>query len=279
MTICIIIATRNTGAELPNCLDSILDQDLLPTSVIVQDGASTDNTVEILRSYEHRLGAILDWRSEPDCGIADAWNKALNRARGDWILFLGSDDVLYDPCTLSQVADNLKLLPKNIRVAYGRVELRKEDGVLLGVIGHDWRDSARSFRRCLETIPHQGTFHHRSLFAEFGIFDTNLKIGSDFEFLLRELMTNDAHFMSHPVISKMKAGGLSTSRSHILTLNTERIAIHKKHGRHLAPPSLYWRAFKALAIFTLYKIGGDEMALKLTNLYRKWIRLKPPLPR
>jgi glycosyltransferase involved in cell wall biosynthesis len=89
--ISIIIATFNAGKYIHDCLTSIIEQ-TADIEVIVIDGGSTDDTVAILKSFEHRLR--LQWVSEQDAGIYDAMNKGIQRAAGSWIYFLGADDRL-----------------------------------------------------------------------------------------------------------------------------------------------------------------------------------------
>ena len=82
---------RNGAETIQRCLDSVLAQQAGLAEIVVVDGASTDGTVAILERNAKRLAS---WSSEPDRGICDAWNKALARVRGEWVLFLGADDRL-----------------------------------------------------------------------------------------------------------------------------------------------------------------------------------------
>ena len=86
--ITIITATYNATATLPRLLESLATQTCQDFELIIQDGASKDDTVAVAESYRHRLPA-LSLASEPDTGIYDAWNKALSRVRGEWVLVFG----------------------------------------------------------------------------------------------------------------------------------------------------------------------------------------------
>lgn len=88
----IIVPSYNQGRFLAATLDSILQQDYRPLEVWVIDGASRDNTIEVLEDYQGRH-AELHWISEPDAGPADAVNKGLARARGEICGIQSSDDV------------------------------------------------------------------------------------------------------------------------------------------------------------------------------------------
>src|ERR1700722_15718402 len=85
----VITAVYNGQPYVAGCLESVLRQDYPNIEHIVLDAGSNDGTVDVLRQYDDRIAL---WRSEPDRGIFDAWNKALLEAHGEWICFLGSDD-------------------------------------------------------------------------------------------------------------------------------------------------------------------------------------------
>jgi glycosyltransferase involved in cell wall biosynthesis len=92
--ISIIVPSFNQGAFIAETLDSIFGQDYRPIEVLVMDGGSTDETVEVLRRYE-RAHPELKWQSEPDSGPADAVNKGLQIASGRYVAIQSSDDIYY----------------------------------------------------------------------------------------------------------------------------------------------------------------------------------------
>jgi len=97
--ISIVIPSYNQGAYLEVAIRSVLDQHYPEIELIVVDGASSDNSLEIIRNYENRLAW---WVSEPDSGQSEAINKGLARASGEIITFLSSDD-LYLPGAFADV--------------------------------------------------------------------------------------------------------------------------------------------------------------------------------
>lgn len=91
MLLSVVTVTWNAASTLEACIDSVVRLKASDIEFVVIDGASTDGTLEIL---ERRSANIDHWLSEPDQGIYDAMNKALDRATGEYVLFLGADDEL-----------------------------------------------------------------------------------------------------------------------------------------------------------------------------------------
>jgi len=97
----IIIATYNSANTLAEAIQSVLQQTLKDFELIIIDGKSSDGTLEIIKSYEKE---ITYWISEKDKGVYDAWNKGIKIAKGEWICFLGSDDIML-PTTIEKYND------------------------------------------------------------------------------------------------------------------------------------------------------------------------------
>src|SRR6478735_12082706 len=94
----IITINRNNGAGLQKTIDSVVQQSYLDLEFIVIDGASSDNSVDILKKYSGKCS----WVSEQDSGIYNAMNKGIAKANGDYLLFLNSGDCLADNTVLQQ---------------------------------------------------------------------------------------------------------------------------------------------------------------------------------
>jgi glycosyltransferase involved in cell wall biosynthesis len=113
----IIIPSYNQGRYIRETIDSVLSQDYRPIEVLVFDGASKDDTVAVLQSYD---APELQWWSEPDRGVVDAVNKGLARARGELVAIQSSDDV-YVPGALSAAVSAFLETP-GLGLVYGDVE-------------------------------------------------------------------------------------------------------------------------------------------------------------
>ncbi|MBV9486980.1 MAG: glycosyltransferase [Frankiaceae bacterium] len=112
----IIIPSFNQGPYLRDALDSTLAQDYRPMEVIVVDGGSTDETVSILEEYGKRHPE-LRWWSEPDQGVADAVNKGLKHATGEFAGIQSSDDI-YLPGAVATAVEQLTT-HRDLGIVYG----------------------------------------------------------------------------------------------------------------------------------------------------------------
>jgi glycosyltransferase involved in cell wall biosynthesis len=195
----VITSVLNGAETIRNCIESVLRQDYPNVEHIVIDGGSTDRTLEVLRQYDDRIAL---WRSQPDRGIYDAWNKALLEARGEWICFLGADDELLPDAVSAYMA----LAAKEPQAEYlsSKVKVVHSSGYVR-IIGSPW--TWRKFARAMCT-PHPGSMHRRSLFDRLGTYDTSYRIAADYELLLRARDQLRAAYL--PVTTAiMKAGGMS----------------------------------------------------------------------
>jgi len=214
----IVIATMNGAQTLESTIGSIFSQTYPKWEIIVQDGGSTDGTLDILK----QCGSRVNWSSEPDTGIYDAWNKAVQRVTGDWVLFLGADDCLISKHTFAQCFPHIARLPDSIRFAYGALLFdEKEDGAHLAV-NRPLRMVYHNFLLNMG-LPFPSTFVHASLFREHS-FDASYAIAGDYDFTAR-LLTRD-NLARLPVwVSFMRQGGISNRPENAAKLLTERLRV------------------------------------------------------
>ena len=193
--ISVIVACRNPGARLRAALESVWDQQPAAPELVVVDGASTDGTRGWLEENRTRIATLV---SEPDQGVYDAMNKGLAAARGEWVLFLGADDMLAGDSVLAEASHWLG--KTSAGVAAG--EAVYADGRVYALPLRP-RVVARNF------VHHQAAFYRRTLFAENGGFDATLAIMGDYDLNLR-LWKNRVAFRPLPLrIATCGTGGLS----------------------------------------------------------------------
>jgi glycosyltransferase involved in cell wall biosynthesis len=197
----VITAVFNGAGTIEDCIESVLRQDYPLIEHIIIDGGSTDGTIDVLREYDDRIAL---WISEPDRGVYDAWNKGVQLAHGEWVAFLGADDAFLP----GAVRAYMELALKNPDAEFLSSIVRWEHhGGYTRLFGEKWQWPR--FLRFMCTA-HPGSMHKRSLFKNYGLYDTSYKITADYEFLLRARDTLKAAFMSTTTVT-MKAGGLSDS--------------------------------------------------------------------
>jgi nucleoside-diphosphate-sugar epimerase len=269
--ISVVIAVFNGVTTLQRCIDSVVRQTYPARELIVIDGGSTDGTQEVIRRNAARLAY---WVSEPDQGIYDAWNKALERARGAWICFLGADDYLWAGDVLEKVAPVLAGAYPPVRLVYGEVVLVNERGEETQRLGWPWGAVRDRFRQVM-CVPHTGLMHHRSLFEVHGRFDPSYRIGGDYEMLLRELREGGARFVPGLVVAAMGHGGVSTDPARSLQMILEFHRAQVQHG--LGRPGRYWHAAHARArlLVWLWRILGRRAAPYVFDALRLMTGKKP----
>jgi len=205
--ISIITATYNAERYLETAIRNVAAQDYPNLEYILIDGASSDQTVDIIRRHQH---AITYWVSERDRGIYDAWNKGLARATGDWIMFLGCDDLLL-PGALRAYAAFIAALPAPVEYISSRMQLT--DAALNPIRVKGWAWQWPLFLREM-TVAHPGSLHARSFFGQYGPFDTSYRIVGDYELLLRPRASLKAAYMDQITVI-MREGGASDSQAAI----------------------------------------------------------------
>ena len=238
MRITILIATYNVGELLSACLDSVIAQTWRDKEIVVIDGGSTDSTVSIIEKYQEHIAY---WCSEPDKGIYDAWNKGLKKLSGEWVLFRGADDVFWDEKALERMINGLSEAGSNERIVYGTTVFVTEDDIVRALIGQPWETSREQFFKEM-TIPHSATFHHRSLFAEYGEFDQSFSLAGDYDFIMRVLQNpqEKAKFVPSVIVTRMRDGGASGKQ--MLKSQRQAMAVQKHNGITGVP----WVAYRYL---------------------------------
>ena len=114
MIVTIITVCRNHAQELERTIRSVESQTWQEREYLVIDGASTDDTLDVIKAHE---ASITRWVSEPDQGIYDAMNKGMRMARGEWVIFMNAGDTFASDDTLQRVFGS----PQNADVIYGDV--------------------------------------------------------------------------------------------------------------------------------------------------------------
>ena len=190
----VITVCRNAEGTIGRTLRSLEAQAYPNLEYIVVDGASTDDTLEAVRQSP----AVTRWISEPDKGIADAFNKGVSLARGEWIGILNADDWYERDAIATAMA-----APDQADLIHGAV--RYWDGDAPREVYHPRQD-----RLHLEmTINHPSVFVRRSLYERLGGFDPAYRYAMDYELILRFLAAGARFVQLEAVLANMSYGGAS----------------------------------------------------------------------
>lgn len=176
-----VIPTRNQGRFLSQCIDGCLAQGIFDSEIVVVDGASTDNTREVLAGY----GDQIRWISEPDRGQSDAINKGVRLARGELIAWINSDDYYATSHALGHLLAAFEA-ERDIDIVYG-------NGVRVDVDGNELGPyRARAIARVADIVVHPASFvlqpavlFRRQLFLDVGGIDEALHYTMDYDLWIR----------------------------------------------------------------------------------------------
>jgi len=176
MTLSIVIPSYNQGKYIRETIDSTLSQDYRPIEVLVMDGGSKDETVDVLKSY----GAPeLQWWSEHDRGVVDAVNKGLTRARGDVVAIQSSDDV-YLPGAFTAAVEAIQ----GFGLVYGDVEYIDASSRVTGRTQLPPFD-LYEYAGKLSYIPQPAAFFTAEAMRAAGPWREDISYAADAEFFLR----------------------------------------------------------------------------------------------
>ena len=189
MKLTIITINRNNVSGLRTTMLSIINQTCSEFEYLIVDGASIDDSVNVIKGFDPLFEDRMKWVSEPDCGIYNAMNKGIRMASGDYVQFLNSGDCLAS----NDVVERL----------YKTLEENGYPSILYGNMLKDMPDGRIVKDRCFAggditmlgfytgTLNHSPALIRRDLFDKYGLYDENLKIVSDWKWYLQAIVLGD----------------------------------------------------------------------------------------
>lgn len=209
----IITSNLNNAAGLSITLQSIVVQTFKDYELIVIDGSSKDNSMEVISRFKQLITKFV---SEPDTGVYNAQNKGISLSEGEYCLFLNSGDCLANEEVLSKLFD----ANRNADIFYGDLLLRKDFG------SPEYRKSPErisKLKMLKDTLWHPVSFIRRKLFYKFGMYDERFKIVADYEFFLRVIIKKKVKTQYIPIaVSVFDMTGMSSIPENKKRLEKER---------------------------------------------------------
>lgn len=261
----IITINYNNKEGLHKTIESVKSLHSEEYEYIIIDGNSTDGSVDIIKDNE---SFITYWISEKDNGIYNAMNKGIRQARGEYIIFMNSGDIFYDPEVLNNVGKELD----NYDIIVGKEFHQNPETGETATTFLPSRISMATF--VVSYLPHQSGFIKRQLFENMP-YDENLRIVSDWKFYMQQIVCNERTIkLIDTIVSKREQGGISNANC---SLNTEE---RMKVLQEMLPPGVLkdYNSLAKLDKTTLYKflnLCDNERPRKLLTICIKVInRLK-----
>ncbi len=249
----IITINYNNAHGLKKTIDSVISQSFQDFEFIVIDGNSSDKSIDVIKQYP-RINA---WVSEKDYGIYDAQNKGILKAKGQYLLFLNSGDILVNNQILQKVSS---VLLGGKSFYYGNLILEKnsfkENHFAPKEIDIDFMLNSTFWHPCV--------FIKSDLFKSFGLYNTTFKIVGDYEFFIRCLLK--PHVTTEYInefITEFDGNGISNDVSQNELQIMERDKAWKLNVSELVYDSLkkqnaFSRSKFASVINSIQKIRGKQ---------------------
>ena len=199
-------------------IDSVREQNMSNIEHIIIDGGSTDGTVDIIKKNEKDIAF---WISEKDSGIYDAMNKGIINSRGEWVLFINSDDFIYEGI-LSEIFENEQNLGK-FDLFYG------------SMIYNGGSYKIKINRRNLHNLnsplsySHPATFFKKNFIEKFNGYNAGFRVVGDYDLLVRIAKSGYKSLFIDKAISVMSSGGVSDRIRSIPCIIRERFIIDKSN--------------------------------------------------
>jgi glycosyltransferase involved in cell wall biosynthesis len=187
----IITVVRNGEKYIEKTIQSVLNQDYPNIEYIVIDGASTDNTLNIIKKYEQSVDY---WLSEPDGGIYDAMNKGIDLAKGELIKLLNADDMLPSD-SVSCAVTFFKDAGNNKCIIMGNIELIDKNDNRIDI----WKKG----------FLHPSWYVSKQIYEQIGFYNTHFKVSADYEYFLRLQHAKIRFIQTDEVLIKFRWGGTS----------------------------------------------------------------------
>jgi glycosyltransferase len=202
----IVSPTWNSADRLRVHIESVRQQTFHDFEHIFIDNLSTDDTPEIILSYQKSAGYPVIHIREKDGGLYEAMNKGIRKARGEWVHIFNSDNTYSNPTILEQVFS--RDLTSHDVIICGVEILSPDSDPSSSVFMRAGYDPARNFYQ----TPHQGLLFRRDFYDRHGLYDERFKIISDSIYIFKNCPKGNC-LVVDLLLAKLPRGGISGRRS------------------------------------------------------------------
>lgn len=248
----IITINYNNLVGLKRTVESVINQTWKEFEYIVIDGGSTDGSAAYIRTQSDKIDY---WVSEPDKGIYNAMNKGIEKASGEYLLFLNSGDHLYNDQILKQ---NHNLLGLKDIIYFN---LQVIDKAKTFVKNYPEQLTFSYFIK--DTLPHPATFIKKKVFDRVGFYDESVSIVSDWKFFIESICKfNSSYVRINQTLSTFYLDGLSSeSQNQTLIADEKQKILNSEFGTYLVDITRFFEMEKALS--NLKKSKKIKILIKL----------------
>ena len=274
----------NQGAFIEETIRSILLQNYPVLELIIMDGGSTDETVDILKKYDKWIHF---WVSKKDNGQSDAMNKGWRKATGDVIAFINSDDY-YEPDVLARVGSFFSAT-KGKNMLLGKTRVIESDGTEIKIKTPCNRYSHLAVLGGRHAMPNNpvGYFYSKEIQEEVGDFDVNDHYSMDYRFLLKAFKSagyiefEDAVFGNYRYDDHTKTFNNNQEKGGQVRLKLQRMAMEEsavfgeKYVHYLKKShALTNRKFALPRRFGIQKMLAPRLDKQLENIDKRLLALE-----
>ncbi len=212
MFISIVTVCFNSEKTIERTIKSILQQEFKDYEYLIIDGGSNDGTLDIIREFEPLFEGRMKWKSEPDKGIYDAFNKGCKWANGDYIWIVNSDDWAEDK-SLEKLYNYAKINdPQNHSILAAGINLIDHVSLRRQRTGFGSKDYYVKNSLMLNMgLSHPSAVIPKKIYESIGYYDDRYYISGDVDFVLRCFRAKVSILFPQIIISNMTDGGISNS--------------------------------------------------------------------
>jgi glycosyltransferase involved in cell wall biosynthesis len=246
----IITVCWNSDKTISRTIESVLGQDFQDYEYLIVDGGSTDRTIDIIKTYEPQFNGKLKYRSEPDKGIYDAFNKGIERATGKYIWLVNSDDFI-QPGALGKLHNLVKDNQEGDEPVISAIMncISENEEILYQVKSSPAKVAAAYRNNTMGTI-HPATIVPKRIYDIVGLYDINYKIIGDIDWFKRAYQANMPIIFADFVVTNFMVGGVSTASGSAKSRKDRKYLLRKFYPNIFA---FYYQYMKWLAAFYITK--------------------------